>query len=78
MNLDFNVLHPQRLVKRGHPQARELWAWSSPADYRSIYGQRILAFETERPFDEVDIDLPVDMLVGEAVLAAVRDRLGYA
>jgi len=44
----------------------------------SIYGQRILAFETERPFDEIDIDLPVDMLVGEAVLAAVRDRLGYA
>ena len=44
----------------------------------TIYGQRILAFETERPFDEVDIDLPVDMLVGEAVLAAVRDRLGYA
>jgi N-acylneuraminate cytidylyltransferase len=44
----------------------------------SIYGQRILALETERPFDEVDIDLPVDMVVGEAILAAVRDRLGYA
>jgi CMP-N-acetylneuraminic acid synthetase len=44
----------------------------------SIYGQRILALETERPFDEVDIDMPVDMVIGEAILAAVRDRLGYA
>ena len=25
-------------------------------------------FETERPFDEVDIDEPVDLVVGEAIL----------
>jgi N-acylneuraminate cytidylyltransferase len=46
-------------------------------DQRSIYGNRVLAFETSRPFDDVDIDEPVDLLVGEAILAAVRDRLGY-
>ena len=44
---------------------------------RSLTGDRVLAFETERPFDEVDIDEPVDLLVGEAVLHAVRDRLAY-
>lgn len=43
----------------------------------SIYGDRVLAFETPRPFDEVDIDEPVDLLVGEAVLSAVKDQLGY-
>lgn len=44
---------------------------------QSIYGDRVMAFETERPFDEVDIDEPVDLVVGGAILAAVRDRLGY-
>jgi len=45
---------------------------------RSLYGDRTLALEVERPFDEVDIDEPVDLLVGEAVLAAVRHELSYA
>jgi len=44
----------------------------------SIYGERTLAFETERPFDEVDIDGPVDLVIGEAILSAVREQLGYA
>ena len=44
---------------------------------RSLTGNRVLAFETERPFDEVDIDEPVDLLVGEAILHAVRHRLAY-
>ena len=43
----------------------------------SVYGERTLAFETERPFDEVDIDEPVDLLIGEAILQAVCPRLGY-
>jgi N-acylneuraminate cytidylyltransferase len=43
----------------------------------SLIGDRVLAFETERPFDEVDIDEPVDLVIGEAILRAVRDRLGY-
>jgi N-acylneuraminate cytidylyltransferase len=42
---------------------------------RSLFGKRILAFDTERPFDEVDIDEPVDLLVGEAILAAVGNQL---
>lgn len=46
-------------------------------DERSLTGERALAFEVERPFDEVDIDEAVDLVVGEAVLAAVRSRLGY-
>lgn len=41
----------------------------------SLTGDRVLAFETERPFDEVDIDEPVDLLVGEAILSAVRNQL---
>lgn len=45
---------------------------------RSLFGNRILAFETEAPFGSVDIDEPADLIVGEAVLAAVRDRLEYA
>jgi N-acylneuraminate cytidylyltransferase len=44
---------------------------------RSIYGERVLAEVSERPFDDVDIDEPIDLIVGEAVLAAVRDRLDY-
>ena len=44
---------------------------------RSLTGDRVLAFETERPFDEVDIDEPVDLVVGEAILQAVRGRLAY-
>ncbi len=43
----------------------------------SLTGERVLAFETERPFDDVDIDEPVDLVVGEAILAAVRHRLAY-
>ena len=45
---------------------------------RSIYGSRVLAQVTPRPFDEVDIDEPIDMIIGEAVLGAVRDQLDYA
>ena len=44
---------------------------------RSLTGERVLAFETERPFDEVDIDEPVDLVIGEAILAAVRGQLAY-
>jgi N-acylneuraminate cytidylyltransferase len=47
-------------------------------DARSIYGDRVLAEISPRPFDEVDIDEPIDMVIGEAVLAAVRDQLDYA
>ena len=43
----------------------------------SVYGSRILACEAERPFDEVDIDEPVDLVVGEAILHAVSGQLGY-
>jgi CMP-N-acetylneuraminic acid synthetase len=44
---------------------------------RSLTGNRVLAFETQRPFDEVDIDEPIDLLVGEAILSTVRHRLDY-
>ncbi|CAN0431731.1 unnamed protein product [Phaeothamnion confervicola] len=44
---------------------------------RSLTGSDVLAFETPRPFDDVDIDEPVDLAVGEAVLSAVRAQLGY-
>jgi CMP-N-acetylneuraminic acid synthetase len=44
---------------------------------RSLTGDRVLAFPTRRPYDDVDIDEPVDLIVGEAVLAAVRHTLGY-
>lgn len=44
---------------------------------RSLTGERVLAFETERPFDDVDIDEPIDLTIGEAILAAVRGRLAY-
>jgi N-acylneuraminate cytidylyltransferase len=43
----------------------------------SIYGSRILAFETPRPFDDVDIDTPDDLVIAEALLQSVRSRLGY-
>lgn len=46
-------------------------------DRGSLSGKRILAFETARPFDEVDIDEPADIMLGECILAAVKDRLGY-
>jgi len=42
-----------------------------------LYGERILAMETERPFDDVDIDEPVDLAIGEAILTAIRDRIDY-
>ncbi|NJO53463.1 MAG: acylneuraminate cytidylyltransferase family protein [Bacteroidales bacterium] len=44
---------------------------------RSLTGNRVLGFETERPYDEVDIDEAVDLVVGEAILAAVRNHLDY-
>jgi CMP-N-acetylneuraminic acid synthetase len=44
---------------------------------RSLTGDRVLASEAERPFDEVDIDEPVDHMVGEAIYAVVGERLGY-
>jgi CMP-N-acetylneuraminic acid synthetase len=47
-------------------------------EQESLYGNRVLAFETERPFDEVDIDEPVDLLIGEAILTALRGQLDYA
>jgi N-acylneuraminate cytidylyltransferase len=46
-------------------------------DRRSLTGTDVLAFETQRPYDDVDIDEAVDLVVGEAVLAAVRGDLGY-
>ena len=46
-------------------------------DDGSLCGQRILAFETARPFDEVDIDEPADIHVGEAMLLAVRKTIEY-
>jgi N-acylneuraminate cytidylyltransferase len=44
---------------------------------RSLTGDRVLALETERPFDEVDIDEPVDHVIGEAIYRAVGHQLGY-
>jgi N-acylneuraminate cytidylyltransferase len=44
---------------------------------RGIYGDRALAFETPRPYDDVDIDDPIDVEVGEAILTAVSRNLGY-
>ncbi len=46
-------------------------------EQRSLYGTEVLGFETEAPFDQVDIDEPIDLVIGEAILAAVRDRIGY-
>jgi len=46
-------------------------------DRGSLCGERILAFETARPFDEVDIDKPADIMLAEYILASVRDRLEY-
>lgn len=46
-------------------------------DRGSLCGERILAFETARPFDEVDIDKPADIVLAEYILASVRDRLDY-
>lgn len=43
----------------------------------SLCGERILAFVTERPFDDVDIDEEADLMVGEAIFRSVADRLGY-
>ena len=47
-------------------------------DRQSIYGDHALAFETHRPFDDVDIDEPVDLMIGEAILASVRGSIEYA
>ena len=44
----------------------------------SLTGDTVLGFETERPFDDVDIDEPIDLLIGEAILHAVRGQLEYA
>ena len=42
-----------------------------------LYGDRILAVETEKPFGDVDIDEHVDLVVGEAILGAIRNRIAY-
>jgi N-acylneuraminate cytidylyltransferase len=58
------------------------WLYLTKADVmlerKSLTGERVRAFEVPRPFDDVDIDMPIDLAVGEHVLAATRDRLGYA
>jgi CMP-N,N'-diacetyllegionaminic acid synthase len=41
----------------------------------SLTGTSVLAFETERPFDDVDIDEPIDLVIAEAILATIHDRL---
>jgi N-acylneuraminate cytidylyltransferase len=43
----------------------------------NLCGERILAVETEKPFGDVDIDEPIDLAVGEAILTAIRDRIDY-
>lgn len=43
----------------------------------SMCGSRILAYLTEPPFDVVDIDEPVDFVVGAAIASAIVDQLGY-
>jgi CMP-N-acetylneuraminic acid synthetase len=50
---------------------------TSAIEKGSLCGERILAYITPRPFDEVDIDEAVDLVVGEAIAAAVRSQLGY-
>lgn len=50
---------------------------SSVLNTGSLYGDRVLAFETEKPFGDVDIDEPIDVVIGEAILSAVRDRIDY-
>lgn len=42
-----------------------------------LRGQRILAYPTERPFDDVDIDDQTDFMIGEHVAATVLTRLGH-
>lgn len=58
------------------------WLYLTKADVmlerKSLTGERVRAFEVPRPFDDIDIDMPIDFAVGEQVLAATRDRLGYA
>ena len=46
-------------------------------DGGSLCGKRILAFETARPFDEVDIDEPADVKLGECIFVAVKDMIDY-
>ncbi len=46
-------------------------------DSGSLLGARIQGFIAPRPYDEVDIDEPDDLFLGEAIAAVVRDRLGY-
>lgn len=43
----------------------------------SLCGELIIAFPTPRPFDEVDIDEPADLVSGAAIAAAVSLRLAY-
>lgn len=50
---------------------------ASCLDAGSLCGERILAFVTPRPFDEVDIDERIDLTVGESIAASVLDQLGY-
>lgn len=44
---------------------------------RSLTGDRVLALEAPRPFDEVDIDDPIDHRIGEAIHATFGRQLGY-
>lgn len=44
---------------------------------RSLTGDRVLGFETEKPYDDVDIDDAIDLAVGEAILQTVRHTLTY-
>jgi N-acylneuraminate cytidylyltransferase len=43
----------------------------------NLYGDRVLAFETDKPFADVDIDEPIDIAIGEAILTTIRDRIDY-
>ena len=46
-------------------------------DARSLTGDRVLGFETEKPYDDVDIDEAIDLEIGEAILRTVRHTLNY-
>lgn len=44
---------------------------------RQLCGERILAFETDPPFDQVDIDDETDFMVGECIYEKTKHLLGY-
>lgn len=45
--------------------------------FGNVAGDRVLAFETETPFDSVDIDNEIDFQIGESLYHLIKDRLGY-